>query len=177
MIRIILTRAAAGLLVALSGTVAAKGGAEGPSDAEIAHIAYTAGLIDISYAEVALEVSENAQVRAFAETMKRDHKAVNDAALDLLNKLGVAPQDNATSQSLSAQAEEKRAELRSLSGAPFDKAYAENELAYHQFVNATLEDSFIPAADNAEFKDLLGVALKTFKTHEQHAKQLVEATQ
>lgn len=176
MMRTILT-AAAGFLVAVNTAFALENKDAGPSDAEIAHIAYTAGLIDISYAEIALEKSENADVRAFAETMKRDHTAVNEAALDLLNKLGVAPQDNATSQTLSDEAEAKRAEFKALSGAAFDKAYAENELAYHQFVNGALEDSLIPAADSMEFKDLLGVALKTFKTHEQHAEQLVEAMQ
>lgn len=168
--------AAASLAVAFGGAVAA-GEDDGPSDAEIAHIAYTAGQIDIGYAEIALEISKNADVRAFAQTMQRDHKAVNDAALALLDKLGVAPQDNPTSQSLLTQAAAKRAELKALSGADFDKTYAKNELAYHQFVNKTLEESFIPAADNAEFKELLGVALKTFKTHEKHAEQLVEKTQ
>lgn len=150
---------------------------DGPSDVEIAHIAYTAGQIDIRYAHLALSLSENPDVRDFAQTMLRDHKSVNDAALGLLDKLEVAPKDNATSQSLVKQAAAKRAELKSLSGTAFDRAYAENELAYHQFVNKTIEESFIPAADNQEFKELLGVALKTFQAHEGHAEHLVESTE
>lgn len=162
---------------ALSSIATACAGDDGPTDMQIAHIAYTAGEIDMRYAEIALRKTQNDDVREFAELMLRDHKAVNDAALDLLNKLGATPEDNPTSQSLLEQANAKAAELEALSGPAFDRAYAENELAYHQFVNDTVENTFIPAADNAEFKELLGVALKTFKAHEKHAQMMVEAVQ
>jgi putative membrane protein len=148
----------------------------GPSDLEIAHTAYTAGEIDIRYAHLALALSDSADIRAFAETMVRDHSAVNISALALLDKLKVSPQDNETSRTLNQQAAQKRAELIELTGAEFDTAYASNELAYHQFVNKTLADAFIPATDNAELKALLQSALKTFRTHEGHAAKLVGAT-
>lgn len=147
------------------------------NDMEIAHTAYTAGQIDIRYAKIALEKSSNAEVIAFAETMLRDHTAVNDAALGLLNKLGASPVDNDTSRALLAQSDKKAAELESLDGSAFDKAYAENELAYHQFVNDTVENAFIPAVENAEFKELLRTALKTFKVHEGHAERMVKRVQ
>ena len=82
-----------------------------PNDAEIAHIAYTAGQIDIKAAELALQKSKNKEVRDFAENMVRDHKSVNDQALALVKKLKVTPQDNDTSKSLVKQADAKRAEL------------------------------------------------------------------
>lgn len=148
---------------------------EGPSDTQIAHIAYTAGIIDMRYAHLALAKSDNPTVREFAELMLRDHEAVNDKALALLDKLGAAPEDNPTSQQLNANAKAKRAEMSRLSGKAFDRAYAENELAYHQFVNETVEGAFIPAADNAEFKALLGVALEVFQAHEGHAEMMVES--
>ena len=43
-------------------------------------------------------------MRAFAEEMVRDHKAVNDKALALVKKLNVTPADNAVSASLSRAA-------------------------------------------------------------------------
>ena len=70
------------------------------NDLEIAHAAYVAGEIDIRNAHLALALSENPEVRDFAELMIRDHEAVNQAALDLLKKLNVQPQDNAFSQAL-----------------------------------------------------------------------------
>lgn len=146
--------------------------ADKPSDPQIAHIAYTAGVLDIKAAELALEKSKSESVRAFADGMVRDHKAVNDKALALLKKLNVTPEDNDTSKGLVKQANDKAAELAKLSGAAFDKAYAENEVAYHKTVNGALETLLIPSAANAELKELLRTGLKIFQGHEQHAAKM-----
>ena len=93
-------------------------------------------------------------------------------ALALVKKLGVTPEDNATSKALSKQAADKRAELVKLSGKDFDKAYIDNEVAYHQTVNSALQSTLIPDASNPELKDLLMTGLKIFQGHEQHAEQV-----
>ena len=145
-----------------------------PTDPQIAHVAYTAGVIDITAAELALKKSQNPQVRSFAEDMVRDHKAVNEKALTLVKKLKVTPQDNDTSKALTKQATDKRAELDKLSGPAFDKAYASNEVAYHKTVNGALETTLIPSASNGELKGLLETGLKIFQGHQQHAEHLVQ---
>ena len=91
----------------------------------------------------------------------------------LVKKLNVTPEDNDTSKGLVKQADEKRAELTKLSGAAFDKAYAENEVAYHKTVNGALEKTLIPSAGNGELKSLLETGLKIFQGHEQHAEKVV----
>jgi putative membrane protein len=164
----------AGALAALllaAGVASAQGDAK-PTDPQIAHIAYTAGQIDIEAAKQALQKSKNKDVRAFAEEMARDHKAVNDKALALVKKLNVTPEDNPTSKALVKQAADKRGELAKLSGAAFDKAYIDNEVAYHKTVNGALENTLIPSASNAELKDLLKTGLKIFQGHQQHAEQI-----
>ena len=143
-----------------------------PTDAQIAHIAYTAGVIDITAAKQALQKSKNKEVRAFAQDMLRDHEAVNKQALDLVKKLKVTPADNDTSKSLSKQAADKQAELAKLSGAAYDKAYLANEVAYHKSVNGALETLLIPSAENAELKSLLQAGLKVFQGHQQHAENV-----
>jgi putative membrane protein len=155
----------------LASGIAVAEGAK-PNDAQIAHIAYTAGQIDIAAADQALQKSSNKDVRAFAEDMQRDHKAVNDKALALVKKLGVTPEDNDTSKALSKQAADKRAELAKLSGAAFDKAYIDNEVAYHKTVDGALQNTLIPSASNAELKDLLQTGLKIFEGHLQHAEHV-----
>ncbi len=140
-----------------------------PTDPQIAHIAYTAGQIDIEAAQQALKISKNKDVRAFAENMVKDHTQVNKMALDLCKKLGVTPEDNDTSKGLAKGAEAKRAELAKLAGAEFDKAYMANEVAYHKTVNGALETVLIPSSSNAELKSLLQTGLKIFKGHQQHA--------
>jgi len=90
----------AALLLA-SGIAAAQGAK--PNDAQIAHIAYTAGQLDIQAAEQALQKSKNKDVIAFAQDMERDHKAVNEQALALVKKLNVTPQNNDTSMALTSR--------------------------------------------------------------------------
>ena len=169
--------AAIAAAILLSSPVLLQGAsaADKPTDPQIAHIAYTAGVLDIAAAKQALAKSKNAQVRAFAQEMVRDHQAVNDKALALVKKLGVTPQDNPTSESLEAAAKQKLADYGRLSGHAFDVAYAKNEVAYHQTVNGALQSTLIPNAQNAELKSLLQTGLKLFQMHEQHAEQLVAA--
>ena len=144
------------------------------TDPQIAHIAYTAGVIDIKAANLALKKSKNKDVIAFAKNMVSDHQAVNDKALALVKKLKVTPQDNDTSKALVKQANAEAAKLGKLKGAAFDKAYAANELAYHKTVNHALEATLIPNAKNSELKDLLSTGLKIFEGHQEHAAMLVD---
>ena len=143
-----------------------------PTDPQIAHIAYTAGVIDINAAKQAQKKAKNKDVKAFAEDMLRDHEAVNKQALALVKKLNVTPEDNDTSRTLSKQASDKLAELDKLDGAAFDRAYVANEVAYHKAVNGALESQLIPSAGNAELKSLLQTGLKIFQGHQQHAEHV-----
>ena len=106
--------------------------ADKPTDPQIAHIAYTAGVIDIEAAKQAIAKSKTKAVVDFANDMVRDHEAVNVQALDLVKKLNVTPEDNDTSKALTQAATDERAKLDKLDGAAFDKAYVENEVAYHK---------------------------------------------
>jgi putative membrane protein len=159
-------------LVALGAATVIINAQGKPTDPQIAHIAYTAGLIDIDASKQALAKSKHPDIRAFAENMVRDHTAVNNQALALVKKLGVTPEDNDTSRALKKQADAKRAELTKLTGAAFDKAYIDNEVAYHRTVNGALEQTLIPASNNAELKKLLQTGLKIFQGHQQHAEQV-----
>ena len=146
--------------------------AQAPNDAQIAHIAYTAGQLDIAAAKQALKKSTNKDVRAFAELMARDHAAVNDQALALVKKLNVTPQGNPTSEALSKQAATTESRLEKLSGKAFDRAYVENEVAYHRAVNDALGKILIPNAQNSELKSLLQTGLTLFQEHQKHAEHL-----
>ncbi len=161
----------AATLFILSGAMGAQA-ADKPTDPQIAHIAYTAGQIDIDAAKLALSKSKSKEVRSFAEDMLRDHVAVNKQALALVEKLKVTPEDNDTSRALTMQAAAKQVELKKLRGKKFDKAYIDNEVAYHQAVNGALATLLIPSASNPELKSLLETGLKIFQGHQQHAEHV-----
>ena len=163
--------AALAAICMLSGASLAQEAAK-PTGPQIAHIAYTAGEIDIKAAKQALAKSRNKEVRAFAQQMVRDHTAVNKQALALVKKLKVTPEDNDTSRTLLKQADEKYSELAKLRHAAFDRAYADNEVAFHKTVDGALETTLIPSASNPELKSLLETGLKIFQGHLQHAEQV-----
>jgi putative membrane protein len=92
----------------------------------------------------------------------------------LVKKLNVTPEDNPSSQSLAKQADAKRQELAKLNGADFDKAYVDNEVAYHKTVNSALSSTLILNAQNPELKSLLQSGLTLFQAHQKHAEQLAK---
>ena len=145
-----------------------------PTDPQIAHIAYTAGTIDIAAGKQALARARNTKVRDFAKEMVRDHQAVNAKALALVKKLHVKPEDNPTSQGLSKAAAAERAKLARLKGAAFDREYIKNEVAYHKTVNGALENVLSPSARNGELKSLLETGLTLFREHQAHAEEIAK---
>jgi len=142
------------------------------TDPEIASVAVTANQIDIDYATLAKTKSTNAEVLRFAETMTNDHKAVIAQAVALVTKLKVSPKDNAVSQKLLSDAAVTRKELSAKSGRSFDKAYIDNEVAYHKAVIAAVDGLLIPQSQNAELKDLLQKVVPALRTHLSHAEMV-----
>lgn len=163
------------MTVAMFGVQASAQDIAAMNDLEYAHIAYTADNIDIRYAHLALALSSNPDIHDFANTMIRDHTAVNEAALGLLDKLGATAQGNAFSATLNANAEKIIDDFSKLRGSEFDAAYAANELAYHKAVNDLVENTMIPNIDNDEVKALFQQGLDIFKAHEGHAEMMVKA--
>jgi predicted outer membrane protein len=102
------------------------------NDAQIAHIAVTANAIDSAAGVVAKKKATAKSVKDFAQTMISDHMGVNKQAVALATKLGVTPEDNDVSRQLKSGADESAATLSGLTGAAFDKAYIDREVAYHQ---------------------------------------------
>ncbi|MFL6531031.1 MAG: DUF4142 domain-containing protein [Chthoniobacterales bacterium] len=143
-----------------------------PNDAQIAMIAVVADSVDIDAGKLAAEKSKNKAVKEFAETMVRDHTAVNAKATALAKKLNVTPEESATSKSLKSGGDAQLAKMKSMSGAEFDKAYVDNEVSYHETVMGALDKTLIPNTKNAELKALLESARPIFVHHLDHAKEL-----
>jgi len=112
-----------------------KASASVPTDAQIAMIVVVADTFDVDYGKLAVKRTINQAVKEFAETMIRDHTAVNDKAIALAKKLGVTPEESDTSKSLKSNGKKELAKLKALTGAEFDKAYVDNEVS-HTFTDA-----------------------------------------
>jgi putative membrane protein len=152
-------------------TMATPGG-QALNDARIADIAVTANSIDSTTGELALEHSSSKAVKDFAQTMIRDHSAVNRKAEALASQLSLTPEDNDISDQLKDQADQTSSDLDNLKGAAFDRAYIANEVAMHESVLASLDNTLIPGAQNAELKQLLTSVRPTFEAHLKRAQAL-----
>ena len=150
--------------------------AQSITDAQIAHIVVTANQVDIDAGKLAATRATNAEVKKFAELMVTDHTGVNKLATDLATRLKVTPEDNPTSRALKTGGEKNVGRLKTLSGAAFDKAYVDQEVAYHQQVLDALDKTLIPGASNSELKALLVKVRPAFVAHLEHAKKLQKAS-
>jgi putative membrane protein len=157
------------LLVLGLGTAAH---AAAPNDAQIAAIVVAANTVDINAGKQAESKAGDKEVRAFARRMVADHTGVNQQAVALVKKLNVTPQANDTSNTLTQDGAATLARLRGMSGKAFDKAYVDNEVAYHQTVLDALDKTLIPSASNSDLKGLLVKVRPAFVEHLEHARHI-----
>ena len=142
-------------------------------DPTIVAIFDAANTWDIEAAQVALQKSHSKDVRSFAKMMAHDHKAVRQMGRDLAKKLKVTPtppgKDFALYQAHLAAMKTLRATKR---GAAFDKAYIDNEVAFHQAVIDAVTTTLLPATQNAELRQLETTVAPNFQAHLLAAKKL-----
>ena len=161
-----------GGLVAALAISAGNASGQGVTDPQIAAIVVTANQVDIDAGKLAAARGADPEVKKYGEQMVAAHTGVNKSATELVTKLKVKPEENATSKALQAGGDKNLANLKSLKGGAFDKAYIDNEVAYHQQVLDAVDKTLIPSASNAELKALLVKVRPAFVAHLEHAKQL-----
>jgi len=146
-----------------------------PTDPQIVGIVEAADQIDIDYAKLAESKAKHKHVKDFARQMFTDHSAVQKAVRELAAKLNVTPADSETSNSLKTQAQQITQKLDGLTGKEFEKAYIDNEVAYHKAVINATKTVLIPSAQNAELKSALQRAEPLFEGHLLHAERVQSA--
>jgi putative membrane protein len=142
------------------------------NDAQIAHIVVTANGVDSAAGELAKTKGTAKAVKDFGTTMATDHAGVNKQAVALATKLNVTPEDNDTSKQLKAGGDQNLATLQGLTGAAFDKAYIDHEVAYHQAVLDAIDKTLVPSSQNAELKALIVAVRPAFVAHLDRAKSI-----
>jgi putative membrane protein len=142
------------------------------NDAQIAHVVVTANSLDSAAGQLAKQKGASKAVKDFGQTMVTDHSGVNKQAVALATKLKVTPEDNDVSKQLKTGGDQNMSNLQSKTGAAFDSAYIDHEVAYHQAVLDALDKTLIPGAQNAELKDLLQKSRPAFVAHLERAKKV-----
>lgn len=137
-------------------------------DPTIVAIFDAANTWDIETGTIATKKGSTKDVRDFGAMLVRDHSAVRGQGRDLAKKLGVTPtppKDFAMAKDHYAAVQK----LNGLSGAEFDRAFLEHEVAYHKAVIAAINTTLLPALQNQEVKALVIKVAPAFKAHEDAA--------
>jgi putative membrane protein len=142
-------------------------------DATIVAIFDYANTEDIETGDLAQKMGSTKAVRDFGAMLARDHKAVQQQGRDLAKKLGVTPTPPAGDNSAKDHAAVMK-KLRALKGAEFDKAYLQNEVAFHDAVIGAVQSTLLPAIKNAELKELVVKVAPAFVAHRDAAKNMLE---
>jgi len=161
--------AAAALFTAAPASARAQSKLDDPT---IVAIFDAANTWDMETSALAEKKGTTKEVRDLGKMFVRDHRMVRQQGRDLAKKLHVTPtppKDFAMAKDHAATMKK----LRGLSGKAFDKAYLENEVAYHKAVIDAVNTTLLPALKNAEVKDLVTKVAPAFKAHQDAAQNLL----
>lgn len=142
-------------------------------DATIAAIFDAANTWDIETGALAERKGSTKAVRDFGHMLVRDHRAVRQQGRDLVAKLnahGQPPKDFAMAKDHAAAV----AKLRGLSGAAFDRAFLEHEVAFHKAVLDAVKGTLLPATKAPELRDLETKVAPAFEAHMMAAQNLLD---
>ncbi|HSA57999.1 MAG TPA: DUF4142 domain-containing protein [Gemmatimonadaceae bacterium] len=163
----------AALLPVAAGAQSAKA-APALDDAAIVGIFDAANSWDIATGKLASERASREAVKSFGAMLARDHAGVQQQGRDLAAKLGVTPTPVGADFALRKNHEQAMAKLSGLSGAAFDKAFLEHEVAFHQAVIDAVTTTFLPAIQNAELRAFVTKVAPAFEAHLKQAEILLK---
>jgi putative membrane protein len=141
------------------------------SDAQIVHVLVTANTGEVELGMLAEAKASASSVKDFATMMITDHNIASAKVQSLAQQKGIVPEDNAVSQELKAEGERTASRLESLSGAEFDRAYMDAQIAGHEKVLAIVDDALTVVHD-PDLGELLTSFRETVASHLEHAEHV-----
>ena len=142
------------------------------NDKQIAKALITINEGEIEAANVAEKKAQNKDVKDYAKFMIDEHKKNIKETRNVAKKEKMSPVKSELSESLEKDATQARKSLKDTDKAAFDKAYVDNQVAMHEKALSSLNETFIPQAQNAALKAHLEKTRDAVSAHLAHAKQL-----
>jgi putative membrane protein len=139
-----------------------------PPAPEFAQKAAMSDMFEIESSKLAVEKSEDADVKAFAQQMITDHSKASEELMATLQQAG---SDMAVPAMLDGPHRDKLEKLTSAAGSDFDAEYVSMQVAGHDEAVA-LFTAFSEQGDNDALKAFAQKTLPTLKMHQQHVHEL-----
>ena len=167
-------KADAGAPATTTNDTGAKGRPTEMTDAEILGVLSTVNHGEVKAAELAQERSSTPAIDEFAQHMIHAH---SEAQGKLLAVDSLEPDTSGSlSRSLEQQADADMAKLQGLTGAEFDRAYADSQAKAHQQVLDTIDSTLMAQASSPQVKSLLETLRPQVAEHLTLAQQLGSAS-
>ena len=135
----------------------------GTPDTSFTNKAAVGGMAEVEFGKLALEKGSHAKVKEFASMMVKDHSMANEELKAIATAKSIM-----LPTALDAMHQAKYEELKSKSGADFDKAYTAAMVEGHQKTLALMEDG----SKNLQDTDLKGFAAKTAPVVKHHLEMI-----
>jgi putative membrane protein len=141
------------------------------TDADIISVIHAVNQGEVDAGKLASTKASNADVKSFAREMVKDHEAMDAKGSKLASSAGGTAQ-NRLSDSVTSANQATSSQLQSAgSGAAFDKAYVDAQVAGHQNALTFLQRAQ-SSAQNADLKKLISSAIPDVQKHLDRAKSL-----
>ncbi len=140
-------------------TVDTKGTAHANQDEHFVHEAAAGGMMEVELGRLAAERAANADIKAFGQRMVTDHGKANQELMKIATSKGIT-----LPKALPADKQQERDKFARLSGAEFDRMYAQHMVKDHKKTVADFEKQAEKGADEA----LRTFAQKTLPTLREH---------
>jgi len=135
----------------------------GTPDTAFSNKAAVSGMAEVAFGKLALEKGSHAKVKEFASMMVKDHSKANEELKSI-----AAAKSIVLPAALDAMHQTKYEELKSKSGADFDKAYTAAMVEGHEKTLALMEDG----SKNLNDAELKAFAAKTAPVVKHHLEMI-----
>jgi putative membrane protein len=143
-------------------------------DPTIVAIFDAANTWDIETGALAEKKGTTKEIRDFGAMLVHDHTMVRQQGRDLAKKLGVLPTPP-KDFAMAKDHEQAMKTLRAAKGKEFDRAFLQNEVAFHKAVIDAVTQTLLPATRNQELKNLVTRVAPAFQAHMAAAQQKLDA--
>ena len=142
------------------------------SDAELTGFINAFNDAEVEVGQLAASKATDAQVKAFASQIVRDHRALKTDVNRTVQQLNLTPAVPEDDEDLAEDHEAGMRDLRAkAAGAEFDEAFLEHEIRMHRKVLDEVQDA-IGRSQNVEMRTLLGKARDGIQGHLTRAEEL-----
>jgi putative membrane protein len=162
----------AGVLVIAPFAAVVSAEAAVVNDSQILDVVKTADEGEIDAAKVAKSKAHDTRVKDFAASMIEEHKANEKEGKKIAKNNNLKAESNDVSKNLKDDTKSKIKDLKQYKGSAFDKAYIDQQVTMHQQLLNDLDQTYIPAAQNAELKSFLQDTRTHVQEHLSKAQEL-----